>query len=91
MPHMTDTTDILVTTSCFTNYDEARTLTRVLPASRREHSGMIASLWAGVRSILKRPPRRQRHLAASCYPQFETPLDTLAREHPYLYMRALIG
>jgi hypothetical protein len=86
MAHGMNETEILEQLTCSLETDTAELQTPILPASRREHAGRIVSLWAWISSMLKPSIGVQEYLASRRSPQFETPLDALAREHPYLFM-----
>jgi hypothetical protein len=86
MSHVMNETEILEQLTRSLETDTAEPQTPLLPASRHEHSGRIAFLRGWITSMLQPSTYRQGHLASRCSPQFETPLDALAREHPYLFM-----
>ena len=85
MPHVTNEADILEQLERSLETTPAELETRVLSASQRG-----PSLWARITAMLKPSARRERYLISQSS-QAEMSLDILAREHPYLYMRAMIG
>ena len=91
MPHVMNDTEMLEQLARSLDTDTAQSQTPVLPASRRGHAGLMASLWGRVLSLLTAAFRPRWHTASPCSQHSEMPLDILAREHPYLHMRALIG
>jgi hypothetical protein len=86
MPRVMNETEILEQLPRSPETDTAEPQTSILPAIRHEHSGRIVFLWGWITSMLKPSAGTRRHLASRRSPQFEMPLDALARERPYLFM-----
>ena len=53
-------------------------------------TGVFTALWSGVTALLKRPAQSQPHVAHTKQ-RFELPIDRVAREHPFLYIKAMSG
>jgi hypothetical protein len=67
--------------------------TAPLPLStqpRRRRGGFLASLWSAVVSMSERYVRPQPRMVHSKQP-FELPIDRIAREHPFLFIKAMSG
>jgi hypothetical protein len=56
-----------------------------MPAPRR---GFVSKITAVLKSM-RRNERSAEH--SECYATPEMPLDILAREHPYFYIKAMVG
>ena len=70
---------------------EAKTVPLPLSAQpRRRRSGFLASLWSAVVSLRERYVRPQPR-AIHTKQSFESPVDRIAREHPFLYIKAMSG
>jgi hypothetical protein len=87
MPHVLDDTDVQEYSSPASEYDALYERSRVLPASRRGHF----TLWASLRSLFI-PLRRLRPTRAQARPvrtpqEPEMSMDTLARKYPDIYLR----
>jgi hypothetical protein len=57
---------------------------------RRRRSGFLASLWSAVVSMSERYVRPQPRVVHIKQP-FELPVDRIAREHPFLFIKAMSG
>jgi hypothetical protein len=91
MPHVMNDTEILEQLARSLEADTAEPQTPVLPLPRRGPARLVAAL----RRLVTLPGRArtsrlQRHIPPM-YGQFEMPTDTLAREHPFLYIKSLCG
>ena len=90
MPHVIDDTDVLEPSTTAPDYDDVHALPLVLPSARRGRSTLLASLRGFYTSLRRRHiPRAQPAVPGT--PQFELPLDLLARKYPDLYLRAMSG
>jgi hypothetical protein len=57
---------------------------------QRGRRGFLASLWSAVVSMSERYVRPQPRVVHTKQP-FESPIDRIAREHPFLYIKAMSG
>ena len=53
-------------------------------------TSFLAALWSAVTSLTTWHARPQSHVAP-IQQQFELPIDRIAREHPFIYIKAMAG
>jgi hypothetical protein len=61
-----------------------------IAASRHERPGFLAALWSAVTSLITQHARLQPHVVP-IKQRFELPMDRIAREHPFLYIKTMSG
>jgi len=72
-------------------WDEEKTTRQSpMPEPQRKRTGVYAVLRSAVQSLINHHPRPQ--LAVTHTPQrFELPIERVAREHPFLFIKAMSG
>jgi hypothetical protein len=91
MAHVTTTSDILAHLSPSSKSNVLHKPAPVLPSARREHARLWTFFHSLITPILRWRSRRQQPDALRMPQQFETPIDLLARKHPFIYIKALSG
>ena len=71
--------------------DEAKTVPlSSIAEPQHDCTSFLAALWFAVTSLITQHARLQLHVAPSKQ-RFELPIDTIAREHPFLYIKTMCG
>lgn len=91
MSHVTTAPDILAHLSPSSKSDVLHELAPVLPSSRRGRAPLWTFFHSLMAPVLRWRARRQQPGALRMPQQFETPIDLLARKHPFIYIKALSG
>jgi hypothetical protein len=88
MPHVMNDTEILEQLSRSLEADAAEPQTPVLSPPRHGFARLVAALRCLITLPWRSHARWERHYGSHT-PQLEMPTDTLAREHPFLYIKSL--
>jgi hypothetical protein len=89
MPQVIDAPDAVLEERWHQDEEKTAPLAAIA-ASRRARPGFLAALWAAVTALTTRHARPQSYGAHIQQP-FELPMDRIAREHPFLYIKAMSG
>jgi hypothetical protein len=90
MPHVIDDTDVLDYTTPSPTCDEIQVRALALSPSRRGRSHRFAALRNFFISLRWVRTHQEPHGVGDIR-QFELPMDILARQHPDLYLRSMVG
>ena len=87
MPHVIDDTDVQEYSSPAAEYDALYDRSRVLPASRRGHGTLLATLRRMLIPLLRLHPTRAQACSIRTPQEQQMSMDTLARKYPDIYLR----
>lgn len=86
MPHIIDAPEIVWQESCQESVKTVQPLPSTLQP-QRQRAGLFAALRAAVTVLSK----RSVHRTPSVPQPFELPIDRVARQHPFLFIKAMSG